>query len=156
MNKVRFKTKIFETLYFSIFGFFFSTIYFILILKDPVDSIGWFICMLILDFIILVLFLLLALLFCQYCEFIDGVFIFKCPLYVIKKVKIEDIILYDRLTIYEKNPRGVRAYPVIRIYLLKPIYEKKERYLCTKKSTYFHIYDTKDNYEKFIKIMNSK
>ena len=92
----------------------------------------------------------------QYCEFIDGVFIFKCPLYVIKKVKIEDIILYDRLTIYEKNPRGVRAYPVIRIYLLKPIYEKKERYLCTKKSTYFHIYDTKDNYDKFIKIMNGK
>ena len=52
----------------------------------------------------------------------------KNLLNVIKKVKIADIILYDRLTIYEKNPRGVRAYPVIRIYLLKPIYEKKESF----------------------------
>ena len=37
-----------------------------------------------------------------------------------KKVKVEDIVLYDRLSIYEKGTRMNIVYPVIRIYLSKP------------------------------------
>lgn len=47
-------------------------------------------------------------------------------------------------------------YPVIRIYLSKPTSKIKYKYWCNKKSTYFHIYDKKDNYDKFIEIMNCK
>ena len=73
-----------------------------------------------------------------------------------KKVKIEEIVLYDRLSFYQKYTRQNIIYPVIRIYLEKPNCKIKYKYLCTKKSTYFHIYDKKNNYDKFIEIMNSK
>ena len=68
----------------------------------------------------------------------------------LKKVKVEDIVLYDRLSIYEKGTRMNIVYPVIRIYLSKPTSKIKYKYWCNKKSTYFHIYDKKDNYDKFI------
>ena len=57
---------------------------------------------------------------------------------------------------YEKGTRMNIVYPVIRIYLSKPTSKIKYKYWCNKKSTYFHIYDKKDNYDKFIEIMNSK
>lgn len=156
MRKVRFKTRIFETIYFSIFGIFLGVLILISALKVYDKSFIAFVFLLICALIECILFIIASLVSYQYCEFIDGVFIFKCPLYVIKKVEIEDIVLYDRLSIYEKGTRMNIVYPVIRIYLSKPTSKIKYKYWCNKKSTYFHIYDKKDNYDKFIEIMNSK
>jgi hypothetical protein len=156
MSKVRFKTRIFEIVYLSLFCTFSIILFFILALQVYDKSFIAFVFLLICALIECILFIISALVLYQYCEFIDGVFIFKCPLYVIKKVKVEDIVLYDRLSIYEKGTRMNIVYPVIRIYLSKPTSKIKYKYWCNKKSTYFHIYDKKDNYDKFIKIMNGK
>ena len=156
MERVRFKTRIFETIYFSIFGIFLGVLILILALKVYDKSFIAFVFLLICALIECILLIIASLVSYQYCEFIDGVFTFKCPLYTIKKVKIEEIVLYDRLSFYQKYTRTNVIYPVIRIYLEKPNSKIKFKYLCTKKSTYFHIYDKKDNYDKFIEIMNSK
>ena len=156
MSKVRFKTRIFEIVYLSLFCTFSIILFFILALQEYDKSFMRFLVLLIGVLILCIIFIISALVLYQYCEFIDGVFIFKCPLYVIKKVKVEDIVLYDRLSIYEKGTRMNIVYPVIRIYLSKPTSKIKYKYWCNKKSTYFHIYDKKDNYDKFIKIMNGK
>lgn len=156
MSKVRFKTRIFEIVYLSLFCTSSIILFFILALQVYDKSFMGFLVLLIVVLILCIIFIISALALYQYCEFIDGVFIFKCPLYVIKKVKVEDIVLYDRLYIYEKSTRMVIVYPVIRIYLSKPTSKIKYKYWCNKKSTYFHIYDKKDNYDKFIKIMNGK
>lgn len=156
MSKVRFKTRIFEIVYLSLFCTFSIILFFILALQEYDKSFMRFLVLLIGVLILCIIFIISALVLYQYCEFIDGVFIFKCPLYVIKKVKVEYIVLYDRLSIYEKGTRMNIVYPVIRIYLSKPTSKIKYKYWCNKKSTYFHIYDKKDNYDKFIKIMNGK
>ena len=156
MSKVRFKTRIFEIVYLSLFCTFSIILFFILALQEYDKSFMRFLVLLIGVLILCIIFIISALVLYQYCEFIDGVFIFKCPLYVIKKVKVEDIVLYDRLSIYEKGTRMNIVYPVIRIYLSKPTSKIKYKYWCNKKSTYFHIYDKKNDYDKFIEIMNSK
>jgi hypothetical protein len=99
---------------------------------------------------------ILALLCYQYCEYVDGIFIFRCPLYIIKKVKVEDIVKYDRVSIYENTSRMTIIYPVIRIYINTVDKKIKYKYLVNKNSIYFNIYDVKDNYEKFMKIINDK
>lgn len=154
MNKVRFKTRIFETVLFSLFAILFGFLFFLLALKVYDKSYAAFLCILICALIIFILFIILALLFYQYCEFVDGVFIFKCPLYVIKKVKVEEIVMYDRTYFYQKTTRNNIIYSVIMIYLKKPNGKIKYKYLCDKNSIYYHIYDKKDNYDKFIEIMN--
>lgn len=154
MNKVRFKTRIFETIFFFLFGTIVGIIFFILALEVYDKSFNGFLCILIIDYFLCALFFVSSLLCYQYCEFINGVFIFKCPLYVIRKVKVEDIVLYKRTSINEKTPRMDISYPVIRIYLSEPSNKIKYKYLCSKKSTYYHIYDVKDNYDKFMKLIS--
>ncbi len=156
MEQVKFKTRILESIYFSLFGFFLGVSFSMLAFKVYDKSFVAFLLILFLAFLIFIFMIVLAFLFYQYCEFVDGVFIIKCPLYVIKKVKISEIVKYDRLSIYEKATRTSIIYPVIRIYLTKPNSKTKYKYLCERKSTYFHIYDIKDNYDKFIKIINSE
>jgi hypothetical protein len=47
-------------------------------------------------------------------------------------------------------------YTVIRIYINTADKKIKYKYLVNKNSIYFNIYDVKDNYEKFMKIINDK
>ena len=156
MDKVRFKTRIFETVYFSIFGIFLAVLFVILALEVYDKSFFAFVFLIICGLIECGLFILVSLISYQYCEYIDGIFIFKCPLYIIRKVKVEEIVLYERLSFYEKSTRCNIIYSVIRIYLAKPKSNVKYRYLCNKKTSYYHIYDIKDNYKKFIEIINRK
>ena len=87
---------------------------------------------------------------------VDNTFVFRCPLYIIKKIKINEIVKYDRCSIYEKSTGTSIIYPVIRIYISEPKYKTKYKYLVNKKSQYFHIYDVNNNYDTFLKIINNK
>lgn len=156
MNIIKFKTRIFETVYFSLFGFFVGVIFFILSINTYDKSLVGFIIILVCSLLSFSMLQILALLCYQYCEYVDGIFIFRCPLYIIKKVKVEDIVKYDRVSIYENSPRMTIIYPVIRIYINIPDEKIKYKYLVNKNSIYFNIYDVKDNYEKFMKIINDK
>lgn len=156
MNKIRFKTRIFETIYFIVFGLFITTITCLLAFKVYKESLTAFIICLFCSLFILVFFIILSLVFYQYCEFIDNTFVFRCPLYIIKKIKINEIVKYDRCSIYEKSTRTSIIYPVIRIYISEPKYKIKYKYLVNKKSQYFHIYDVNNNYDTFLKIINNK
>lgn len=156
MNNIKFKTRIFETVYFSLFGFFVGVIFFILSINTYDKSLVGFIIILVCSLLSFSMLQILALLCYQYCEYVDGIFIFRCPLYIIKKVKVEDIVKYDRVSIYENSPRMTIIYPVIRIYINIPDEKIKYKYLVNKNSIYFNIYDVKDNYEKFMKIINDK
>ena len=156
MNNIKFKTRIFETVYFSLFGFFVGVIFFILSINTYDKSLVGFIIILVCSLLSFSMVQILALLCYQYCEYVDGIFIFRCPLYIIKKVKVEDIVKYDRVSIYENSPRMTIIYPVIRIYINIPDEKIKYKYLVNKNSIYFNIYDVKDNYEKFMKIINDK
>jgi len=115
MNKIRFKTRIFETIYFIVFGLFITTITCLLAFKVYKESLTAFIICLFCSLFLLVLFIIISLVFYQYCEFIDNTFVFRCPLYIIKKIKINEIVKYDRCSIYEKSTRTSIIYPVIRI-----------------------------------------
>lgn len=156
MNKIKFKTRIFETVYFSLFGFLVCVIFFILSIKTYDKSLVGFIIILVCSLLFFLMLQILALLCYQYCEYVDGIFIFRCPLYIIKKVKVEDIVKYDRVSIYENTSRMTIIYPVIRIYINTVDKKIKYKYLVNKNSIYFNIYDVKDNYEKFMKIINDK
>ena len=156
MNKIKFKTRIFETVYFSLFGFLVCVIFFILSIKTYDKSLVGFIIILVCSLLSFSMFQILALLCYQYCEYVDGIFIFRCPLYIIKKVKVEDIVKYYRVSIYENTSRMTIIYPVIRIYINTVDKKIKYKYLVNKNSIYFNIYDVKDNYEKFMKIINDK
>jgi hypothetical protein len=156
MNKIKFKTRIFETVYFSLFGFLVCVIFFILSINTYDKSLVGFIIILVCSLLFFLMLQILALLCYQYCEYVDGIFIFRCPLYIIKKVKVEDIVKYDRVSIYENTSRMTIIYPVIRIYINTVDKKIKYKYLVNKNSIYFNIYDVKDNYEKFMKIINDK
>lgn len=156
MNIIKFKTRIFETVYFSLFGFLVCVIFFILSIKTYDKSLVGFIIILVCSLLFFLMLQILALLCYQYCEYVDGIFIFRCPLYIIKKVKVEDIVKYDRVSIYENTSRMTIIYPVIRIYINTVDKKIKYKYLVNKNSIYFNIYDVKDNYEKFMKIINDK
>lgn len=156
MNIIKFKTRIFETVYFSLFGFLVCVIFFILSIKTYDKSLVGFIIILVCSLLFFLMLQILALLCYQYCEYVDGIFIFRCPLYIIKKVKVEDIVKYDRVSIYENTSRMTIIYPVIRIYINTADKKIKYKYLVNKNSIYFNIYDVKDNYEKFMKIINDK
>lgn len=107
MNKIRFKTRIFEILYLSLFCISSIIIFIILSLDEYDKSFVVFLIYLISALILCIVYIISVLVLYQYCEYIDGVFVFKCPLYVIKKVKVEDIVLYDRVSIYEKGSKTV-------------------------------------------------
>jgi hypothetical protein len=156
MNIIKFKTRIFETVYFSLFGFLVCVIFFILSINTYDKSLVGFIIILVCSLLFFLMLQILALLCYQYCEYVDGIFIFRCPLYIIKKVKVEDIVKYDRVSIYENTSRMTIIYPVIRIYINTVDKKIKYKYLVNKNSIYFNIYDVKDNYEKFMKIINDK
>ena len=125
MNKIRFKTRIFETIYFIVFGLFITTITCLMAFKVYKESLIGFIICLFCSLFLLVLFIIISLVFYQYCEFIDNTFVFRCPLYIIKKIKINEIVKYDRCSIYEKSTRTSIIYPVIRIYISEPKYKTK-------------------------------
>ena len=91
MNKIKFKTRIFETVYFSLFGFLVCVIFFILSIKTYDKSLVGFIIILVCSLLFFLMLQILALLCYQYCEYVDGIFIFRCPLYIIKKVKLYHI-----------------------------------------------------------------
>ena len=71
MRKVRFKTRIFETIYFSIFGIFLGVLFLILALKVYDKSFIAFVFLLICALIECILFIIASLVSYQYCEFIE-------------------------------------------------------------------------------------
>ena len=153
MNKIKFKTRCFETIYFTLFGIVCFIIFLIMAINVYTESFIGFVFILICSIIIFLLSLLLALLHYQYCVCINNELIFRCPLYIIKKIKINEVKYYARYIIHKKKTNIVLHYPVIRI-LLDENTNFKEEYLCNKKSTCYYIYDKKDNYNKFIKLLN--
>ena len=92
MDKVRFKTRIFETVYLSIFDVFLAVLFAMSALEVYDKSFFAFLFLIICGLIACCLLILASLISYQYCEYIDGVFIFKCPLYTIRKVKVEEIV----------------------------------------------------------------
>ena len=62
MNKVRFKTRIFETIFFFLFGTIVGIIFFILALEVYDKSFNGFLCILIIDYFLCALFFVSSLL----------------------------------------------------------------------------------------------
>ena len=154
MNKVRFKTRKFESIYLIFFGTFLFFVFLILSFKIyEKDLVGFWIMIIccVLNFINMII---LALVCYQYCEYEDGVFTLKCPLYIVKTVRKEDIVKYEHTLVYLRTRNSLFRYSVIRAYTSLNGKVKHSLFI-DKKLTYFHIYNIKDNYQMFEKIMES-
>ena len=154
MNKVRFKTRKFESIYAILFGTFVFSLFLILAFKVYEKDLVGFWIMIIISVSLFVLMFIYGLVCYQYCEYEDGVFTLKCPLYIVKRVRKEDIVKYEHTLVYLRTRNSLFRYPVIRAYTSLNGKVKHSLYI-DKKLTYFHIYNIKDNYQMFEKIMES-